>query len=350
MNRRGWRYPRTSASRCGIPLAGALSLGLLLLVLSACVPGWTAIQEPTTKPPTVQEVDTYAVTKSTHVYAQGLTHKDWGDLQVTTVDLRLDLYVPEGAPGVHPAAIFIHGGGFTGGARGHLALSAMAERFASRGWVCISVDYRLAGAHGTAPQPWMDYVNDQRLGDRQREQGHAIYAASRDVKAAVRWLTAHAEQYSIDTTRITALGGSAGAVLAVMLGATEPEDYRDELTAEDDPTLSSTNLGAPSDVHSVVDFWGSGIAVELLDDVYGLPRYDSNDAPLLIIHGTRDQTVTFDKAIELEEAWTRTGVPFESHALIGKGHAAWDATVAGLPLMEIAFDFIVRQQGLVVRD
>jgi acetyl esterase/lipase len=284
------------------------------------------------------------------VYGRGLSHENWGDVQGGEVYLKLDLYAPEGAPGVHPAAIFIHGGGFTSGSRGHLALSRMAVTFASRGWVCISVDYRLAGDRGTVPQAWMRYVDAQPLTSRQREQGLAIYAASRDVKAALRWLTARADELSIDTSSVTALGGSAGAVLAVMLGATESEDFRDEIAAEDDPTLLAANLDAPSDVHSIVDFWGSAIAVELLEEVYGVTRFDSADAPLLIIHGTSDQTVLYEKAVELEGIWTSTGVPFESHALVGAGHAAWNETIDGQPLVEVAFDFIVRQQGLTVRD
>lgn len=346
MIRRNLQCPRASR----LTLVGAIGLSLAAVVLSACMPGWSAGDAPPATATTVMSVDTYAVSKSTHIYARGLTHEDWGDSEGTAINLRLDLYIPKGAPGLHPAAIFIHGGGFIGGSRHHGALSEMAEALAARGWVCVSVDYRLAGARGTVPDEWMQTVDTQPLTDRQHEQGLAIYAASRDVKAAVRWLTARADALSIDTTRITALGGSAGAVLAVMLGVTEPEDFRDEIVAHDDPTLLTTNLNASSDVQSVVDFWGNAVAVQLLEDIFGVKRFDSTDAPLLIIHGTRDQTVSYDKAIELEEIWTSTGVPFESHALVGKGHAAWDATIEGQPLVEIAFDFIVRQQGLIVED
>lgn len=322
---------------------------LMLFLVSACVPGGIVGGEAPSAGPTVMAVDTFAVTKSTHIYAQGMAYEYWGDTSGAAIDLLLDLYIPEDAPGLRPAAIFIHGGGFVGGTREQGALPRMAETLASRGWVCISVDYRLAGDHGMVPQAWLDYGQDQPVSPKERNQGLAIYAASRDVKAALRWLTARADSYAVDVTKLTALGGSAGAVLAVMLGATEPEDFRDELTASEDPTLLTTTLDAPSDVHSIVDFWGSAVAVEILEEVYGVTRFDSGDAPLLIIHGTEDPTVPFEKALQLEEIWTDTGVPFESHALIGAGHGAWNRTIDGQPLVEIAFDFIVRQQGLVVR-
>ncbi len=300
--------------------------------------------------PQVAAVGTFVVTKTTHVYAQALTHTNWGDPKGTATDLVLDLYVPQGAPGLRPAAIFIHGGGFIGGSRAFGALSRMAETLAARGWVCISVDYRLTGDRGTLPQRWMQFVEEQPLNAKARDQGRAIYAASRDVKAALRWLTAHADELSIDTTKLTALGGSAGAVLAIMLGVVEPEDFRDELTVLEDPTLATANLDAPSEVHSIVDFWGSAVAVELLEEVYGVTRFDSRDAPLLIVHGTEDPTVRYSEALELARIWTSSGVPFEFHTLVGAGHGAWSATIEGQPLIEIAFDFIVLQQGLIVTD
>jgi len=332
-----------------VTTAGIAFLAILVF-LSACVSGSLAESETPLNGPAVMAADTYEVSKSTHAYAQGLTHEDWGEPDGTEIDLLLDLYLPEGAPGLRPAAVFIHGGGFTGGSRGHLALSNMAATLASRGWVCISADYRLAGERGTVPSDWMQFVETQPVETKRSTQGLAIYAASRDVKAALRWLTARADKFSIDTSKVTALGGSAGAILAVMLGTTEPEDFRDELNVLEDPTLETTNLEAPSDVHTIVDFWGSTVAVEILQDAYGVTRFDSDDAPLLIIHGTEDPTVLYDEALNLEQIWTSTGVSYELRTLVGRGHGAWNATIDGQPLVEIAFDFIVRQQGLVVRD
>jgi len=343
-------HPAGRASRQAMLIARSTLLLTAVVLLSIAASDSAAVESPSSEVVVVSATNSYEVKKSTHVYARGLVHEEWGDKKGTETDLLLDLYVPDGAEGPHPAAILIHGGGFVGGSREFSVLSSMAETLASRGWVCVSVDYRLAGDRGSVPEQWSRYVDNQDapLSIKQREQALAIYPASRDVKAALRWLTAHAAAYSIDVSRVTALGGSAGAILAVMLGATEPEDYRDELSLADDPTLRSANLDAPSKVHTVVDFWGSAIAVQLYEDVWGQPRFGESDAPLLIIHGTEDPTVSYEKALELEAIWQSNDVPYELRTLVGAGHGAWNRTLDGLPLIEIAFDFIVRHQQLLV--
>ena len=46
-------------------------------------------------------------------------------------------------------------------------------------------------------------------------------AAVEDVKCAVRWMRANAKNYRVDTDLIAAVGGSAGAHLAAILGTTD---------------------------------------------------------------------------------------------------------------------------------
>ncbi len=78
-----------------------------------------------------------------------------------------------------------------------------------------------------------------------RLSGEAIFPALvQDVKAAVRWLRAHAAEHLLDGSWIAAWGGSAGGYLALMLGTSAgvPE--------LDDPSLG--NAAQPSDVHAVV--------------------------------------------------------------------------------------------------
>ena len=299
-------------------------------------------------PPVVETSNTYPVSVSTHIYAQGMVHQEWGDTTGAEVDLLLDLYLPEGAPGLRPAAIVIHGGGFIGGSREKAVFVDYAETLAARGWVCISVDYRVARDRGTIPSAWQRYADGQTVSEKRHEQALAIYPASRDVKAALRWLTSRATELSINTDYITAIGGSAGAVLAIMLGTTEPQDFRSEVPVAADPTLSSATLDSPSGVHTIIDFWGSAVAVEILEAVWDVARFDSNDAPLLIFHGTRDATVSYSEATNLEQIWTSTGVPFEFHTLDGAGHGAWNETIRGRPLLDVAVDFIVKQQGLIM--
>ncbi|MCB9082045.1 MAG: alpha/beta hydrolase [Lewinellaceae bacterium] len=106
--------------------------------------------------------------------------------------MHLDLFVPQkrirqGYPGV----ILIHGGGWSSGSKAHLV--PMAQQLAARGIIAAAVEYRLS------PE--------------------AVYpAAVNDLQEAIRWLRANAARYQLDTARMAALGCSAGAQLASLIG------------------------------------------------------------------------------------------------------------------------------------
>ncbi|HLP08345.1 MAG TPA: alpha/beta hydrolase fold domain-containing protein [Opitutaceae bacterium] len=106
--------------------------------------------------------------------------------------LALDLYRPATVAPL-PAVLLIHGGGWEAGDR--TMERPFAKRLAAAGFVAVPVSYRL-GEAGRFP------------------------AALHDLKAAVRWLRAHAAEHGIDPARIGAVGGSAGGHLAALLGAT----------------------------------------------------------------------------------------------------------------------------------
>jgi acetyl esterase/lipase len=91
-----------------------------------------------------------------------------------------------------PAIVIIHGGGWRAGSKRDRAYRDLLLHFALKDYVTLSVDYRLTGE---APIP----------------------ACLEDVRCAVRWLRAHADQYQVDPDRIGAYGHSAGAHLALML-------------------------------------------------------------------------------------------------------------------------------------
>jgi len=289
----------------------------------------------------------YEVTVSTHTYGQGQSHTDWGSDVDRTVDLVLDLYEPVGAPPGRPALLVIHGGAFVLGSRESRRLADTISYFAERGWVVASVDYRLAGDHGTVPDEWFDAVTSS-VPDQGQNLAMALYPAARDAKAAARWLHASAEEYQIDPSRVAALGASAGAYLAVMLGASAPDDFVGELSLDDDPTLASTNLDSSADVSVIIDNWGGPGHLKILETIDGESRFDEADAPILIVHGTDDRTVPFEEAQDLVSAYQETGAPFAFHPIEGGGHGIWDATVDGRTLSELSFDFMVEHLDLRV--
>ena len=279
-------------------------------------------------------------------YAQGLSHESLNSPESEPMSLLLDIYEPVNDMTNRPVYMFIHGGSFIGGSKSSTPIVNLGNYYASRGWVFVSIDYRLRDDFGTVPQEWLDIA--AVAPNQDLSQFFAIYPAQRDAKAALRWIVANADTYGIDTDYITVGGGSAGAVTAVALGVSELEDYRDEIDISTDPTLSSTNLDESYQVQTIIDYWGSDVALDALQLTFGHQRFDRNDPPLMVVHGTEDRIVLFSEAEQLRSIYEANQVPLAYHPLEGLGHSAWSATVDGLGLDKLAFDFIVEQQGLIV--
>lgn len=324
---------------------------LLFAFLFACSESTEIyLTDPQDEPPTVTSNSAFTVTVvSDIVYAQGKSHDSWNSTGFGIQNLTLDAYVPNNNAQRRPAILLIHGGGFISGSKEVGSMVRLAQYYASRGWVAFSINYRLRDDYGTVPTDWFDYITNN-VPPTDQAQGMAIYPAHRDAKAALRWLVANADTFNIDTNYITVGGGSAGAVTAITLGITNPEDYRDEIDSNQDETLLTTHLDQTYRVHTIVDFWGSGVGVNGINLIYGHNRYDAQDAPLIVFHGTDDTTVLFSEAQTLRNRYLQTGVPFEFYPLQGIGHAAWSATINGRLMEEVAFDFIVAQQNIVVAD
>ncbi len=319
------------------------------------------------------------------VYAEGLAH----DATSTTpfaVPLELDMYYPDDESTNRPVFMFIHGGGFKGGTKTKPEIIDMAKYYASRGWVFASVDYRtgeelcdlekmpqcetkLSGMtkeekkayyKGIAPQEWLEYAicsEDEETSDEepltcaedllQIQQSIAMYAAQRDAKAALRWIVANASTYNIDTDHITVGGASAGSITAIALGISDQEDFRDEMSIDEDPTLSTTNLDETYEVQSMVHFWGSSQKLKLFEGVYGVDPYDANDPELFMAHGDGEDPVTpYEGALELQDTYDSLGIHNELVTLEGHGHGAWDAKVDGKGLSELSYEFLMERQGL----
>lgn len=285
------------------------------------------------------------------VYAQGQSHSNWNAPDPVTKDLLLDVYSPVNDETARPAMIFIHGGGFTGGSKATLPPSDFARYFAERGFVGVAINYRLLGDYGTIPPSFADAIDAiPGLTDEDRDQSKAMYPATRDAKAALRWLAANAAEYGVDPNLISVAGGSAGSFIAIALGASDFDDYTSELSLDDDPTLATTHLEEVVFVASVVNHWGGTATTDLLQLVDGRIRWDSADAPLSIVHGTEDLTVSYEEAETLADLYASTGAYFELSTLQGEGHAAWGATLEGQTLTQLGFDFISRALDLDVQE
>ncbi len=200
--------------------------------------------------------------------------------------LVLDLYEPAGdTVAARPAAIYAHGGGFVGGDRGD---SGVAEDLAHRGYVAVSIDYRLKAGGGCDAGGG---VSDDCYG--------AAADAIADAKAAVRWLRANATTYGIDPTRIAMAGSSAGAIMATGVA----------LTSEDPGT--SGNPGPSSAIGAFSSFSG------------GLPGgagASADDPPGVLLSGTEDTVVPYQWSVDTASALQSVGVAARLITLQGQGH------------------------------
>jgi acetyl esterase/lipase len=100
----------------------------------------------------------------------------------------LDLYRSRSERTGAPTLVYLHGGAFRFGSK-RLGARHLLYRLASRGWVCISANYRLRAAG---------------LADRLI-----------DVKRVIAWVREHGREYGADPTAVFLAGSSAGGLLAL---------------------------------------------------------------------------------------------------------------------------------------
>ena len=189
---------------------------IILYASSIFSEGYISKLEPDS--PIVQSKSTYKVLVERDItYGEGLSHANWNSSKSKTMPLKLDIYTPENDIKNRPVYMFVHGGGFAGGSKNQGKIINLANYYTSRGWVFVSINYRLKKNKGSIPQKWYDH--SKKLPNSSKiEQYYAIYPAIRDSKAALRWIVANAETYNINTDYITVGGASAGAITAISIG------------------------------------------------------------------------------------------------------------------------------------
>jgi acetyl esterase/lipase len=240
-------------------------------------------------------------------------------------DLLLDVVRPaEASAAPVPAIIYVHGGGWHGGSRADIPNDFMARA----GYVTLSIDYRLTGVA-------------------------SFPAQIHDVKAAIRWVRANADDLGIDPDRIGLWGHSAGGHLALLAAMTG-----------DDPALEGDVgvTGISSAVRAVV---AGCTRTEMLIDWYaadgkpfpeavdaslsallGGPRCEMEDVamlaspfwhlrygvpPALLQHGTDDETVPINQARAFVARSRAMGNDAVLMELPGVGHDANTPLFPGNP-------------------
>lgn len=307
------------------------------------------IENTYNKVPSIYESSIFDVNATYNiVYGQGLSRSDINSDDYKVMDLKLDLYQPVDAPDNRPAFVYIHGGSFRTGDKDSYIVDRFADYYVSRGFVFISINYRLFYDYGNSPDTWVKAMDENKK-ETNIDFFHTLYPCVRDAKAAVRWLYANSHELGVNTDYITVSGDSAGAFISVALALTQDEEFRDEISIEDDPTLESTHIQYSSKVRTVVDYWGGKGIVDIFDSLEGTYSYDSSDPPIIIIHGDVDKTVPFSNAEALVFAYETMDVEAVFYPLNKAGHSCWWVEIDGEPMEAAVFKDIVRIQELVIK-
>ena len=206
--------------------------------------------------------------------------------------LRLDFYRASATGEASPCVVLIHGGGWDGGDRTELA--GLNRWLAARGVAVAAFDYRLAPAH-----PWPAQAEDLRVG--------------------VAWRRANAARLGVDPERLTLVGRSAGAQIAVATAYGEAlpgvravvalygchdMDFVWSIRSEHD-ALNSHKL--------MSQFLGGGPGGEAQAARYrsasGEKLVHAGAPETLLIHGALDELVWCRHSERLAAALAREGVP-----------------------------------------
>lgn len=139
----------------------------------------------------------------------------------TLQNLKMDVYQAVGDTGTHrPVVILMHAGSFLPGSvtgfydfsyKDENCMVEMCKRFAKRGWVAVSMTYRL-GWNPTSPDADV----------RASTIINAVYRAEQDVKNCVRYFrstyTDSANKWGIDGNKFVLGGTNSGAYVALAAG------------------------------------------------------------------------------------------------------------------------------------
>lgn len=221
-----------------------------------------------------------------------LTYKTIGNR-----NLELHVFEPEGfkATDSRPCFVAIHGGGWISGTPAKFY--PFAAHFAKRGYVGISLQYRLAS---------------------KKKGGASVINCVKDGRSAIRYIRRHAAELGIDPQRIVASGGSAGGHVAA---GTALFDGMDE--AGDD-TQTSCVPNALALYYPVIDTstegYGNAICGERWRKLSPAHRVKPGAPPTIIFHGTADKTTPLKGARKFERAMREAGNRCELVVHEGGGH------------------------------
>lgn len=214
-----------------------------------------------------------------------------------TQDLKMDIIFPREASKPVPGIVWICGGGWL--EMSTCAHLAYLTELARCGFVVASVQYRTS--------------NEAKFP-----------AQLMDVKAAIRYLRAHADRYHLDPERIGVMGESAGGHLTAMAALTGKEkafdqgaylEYSSDVQAACPwyvPTdVTKMPVDIPRDMQAAPEslLIGMNASLHMEEALKACPvsYVTKNAPPFLILHGMNDHTVPFQQGEILHDALEEQG-------------------------------------------
>jgi acetyl esterase/lipase len=221
-------------------------------------------------------------------------------------EAKLDMYQARNAAAPQPTVIYIHGGGWTGGAKETNVLNLLP--YFEMGWNVVNVEYRLARV-SLAP------------------------GAVEDCLCALRWVIHNAKDYNIDTSRIVVTGNSAGGHLALTTGMIPasagldrecpgPEDLKVAAIVNWYGITDVADLLEGPNLKSYAVTWLGSLEnrKEIAARVSPLTYVRPGLPPVLSIQGDADPTVPYTHSVRLHAALEKAGVPNQLITVPGGKH------------------------------
>ena len=204
--------------------------------------------------------------------------------------LDMDIYQPVGDTVTNrPVLIFAHGGVYVAGNKNNPPMVSLCEAFAKRGYVTASIQYRLTSSLSLLSPDASDIFSQ------------TVLNSVSDMKAAVRYFRKDVAEnnnaYGINPDFIFVGGYSAGAVTAAHLSVIDdnqvPAEFQSFYDLAGGIEGNSGNSGYSSEVSGAILLAG---AINTLDFI------DANDEPIVSLHASDDNTVSYECANALGNA------------------------------------------------
>ena len=252
-----------------------------------------AVEIETSEAPNLQDLASgAAVAAMTGYYAPLTKPAGATDLKrsVYKDPLQIWTFGREDATDRKPGVLFVHGGGWGGGAPSfHLR---HAYLLAEHGFVTATIEYRY-----TITDQWPAQIDD--------------------VTAAVEWMRANADALGLDPTRLAVSGGSAGGHLAAMAALTVPNIKAGVLWY---PAVDLRSFHNDPAFKPMTDALLPGASIDELVAASPIAHVASEAPPILTFTGDQDACTTVADIEVFHELLDDAGVRNELVVFKGRDH------------------------------